>query len=120
VVVCNPDIIKNDGLYGAPDLVVEVLSKSTSERDRGIKKEIYEAIGVKEYWIVSTTERSIEVYLLKDGKFVLDKVYSIYTAEDMEAIMEDDEKEREKIITEFKTSIFDDLVVAVEDVFEKI
>jgi Uma2 family endonuclease len=122
VVVCNPDIIKNDGLYGAPDLVAEVLSKTTSENDKGIKKEIYEAIGVKEYWIVDTNNKSVEVYLLKDGKYILDKFYSVYTDEEMQAWLEDKENGENvgEIITEFKTSIFDDLTISLEDVFEKI
>lgn len=39
MIVCNPDIIKTDGIYArAPDLVVEVLSPSTSKNDKGIKK----------------------------------------------------------------------------------
>ena len=40
------------GIYGAPDMVVEVLSKSTKKRDVTIKKDTYEANGVREYWII--------------------------------------------------------------------
>ena len=66
MIVCNKDIIKPDGIHGAPDLVVEVLSPSTAKNDRGYKKDLYEAAGVKEYWIVDPTMRSIEAYLLSD------------------------------------------------------
>ena len=120
MVVCNRDIIHNDGIYGAPDLVVEVLSKSTSARDRNIKKELYEIIGVKEYWIVSVVERSIEVYLLKNGKYVFDNTYHQYSEMDIEAIMEDVLTPDKSIIREFKTSIFDDLVVLIDDIFDKL
>lgn len=62
MIVCNPDIIKEDGIHGAPDLVVEVLSKTTAQRDKGRKREIYAKSGVKEYWIVDTWGKYIEVY----------------------------------------------------------
>lgn len=42
MIVCNKDIIKHNGIYGAPDLVVEVLSPSTGKNDRGPKKDVYE------------------------------------------------------------------------------
>lgn len=77
MIVCNRDIIKNDGVHGAPDLVVEVLSPSTAKNDRGYKKELYEKSGVKEYWIVSTEMRSIEVYRLANGKYSLDRIYQL-------------------------------------------
>ena len=40
MVVCDPDKIKSDGVYGAPDLVVEVLSPSTMRNDRNRKKDV--------------------------------------------------------------------------------
>jgi Uma2 family endonuclease len=49
-------------LSGGPDLVVEVLSPGTAARDRTVKREIYEAGGVKEYWIVDIDAGTIEVY----------------------------------------------------------
>ncbi len=56
---------------GAPDLVIEILSKSTAVYDRGEKKDIYEKYGVREYWIVDPEKKSIEVYSLKDERFRL-------------------------------------------------
>lgn len=76
MIVCSRDIIQNDGIHSAPDLVVEVLSPSSIKRDRGYKKELYEKAGVREYWIVEPALRSIEVYLLMDGKYRLDDVYA--------------------------------------------
>ena len=49
MVVCDPDKVKPDGVHGAPDLVVEVLSPSTGKNDRGYKKDIYEKYGVRNY-----------------------------------------------------------------------
>jgi len=77
MIVCDKTIIKNNGVHGAPDLVVEVLSPSTAKNDRGYKKELYEKSGVKEYWIVSTEMRSIEVYRLANGKYSLDGIYQL-------------------------------------------
>jgi Uma2 family endonuclease len=52
-------------------LVVEVLSKSTENRDRTIKYEDYEAHGVKEYWIIDPTKQTIEQYVLSHKKYEL-------------------------------------------------
>jgi len=53
-----------DGKYwhGAPDLVVEVLSPSTQKRDRGIKFDLYEQHGTREYWLIDPDNQTVEVY----------------------------------------------------------
>jgi Uma2 family endonuclease len=61
------DIIKKHGMVGPPDLVVELLSDTTARRDRGIKRERYEAYGVPEYWIIDTEAKQIEVLRLTGG-----------------------------------------------------
>ena len=57
------------GVHGAPDLVVEVLSPSTAERDRTFKRALYAKHGVKEYWLVNLADRTIEVLLLGKASF---------------------------------------------------
>ena len=52
MVVCDPEKIKSDGVHGAPDLVVEVLSPSTMRDDKTRKKDAYARCGVREYWLV--------------------------------------------------------------------
>ncbi len=47
---------------GVPDLVIEILSPSTASRDRGLKRERYEALGVPEYWIVDPEDEIVEFY----------------------------------------------------------
>jgi len=64
-------IKENNGVVGAPDLVIEILSKGTTIRDRGIKKDIYEQFAVREYWIVDPQHRSIEVYLMENNRYRL-------------------------------------------------
>ena len=68
MIVCNKEKIK-DRIYGPPDMVIEVLSPSTSLKDKRIKKALYERFGVKEYILVHPEEMFIERYSLADGKF---------------------------------------------------
>jgi Uma2 family endonuclease len=56
---------------GAPDLVVEVISPSRVRVDRVIKFTAYEAAGVREYWIVNSRARTIEIYVLENGEYGL-------------------------------------------------
>ena len=116
-VICDRSIIGEDGIYGAPSLVVEILSPLTAKRDRGYKKNAYEAAGVQEYWIVDTNSKSIEVYLLKDGRYTLDEVYSIYPDYLLEKMTGE---ERAAIPTGFRCSLFDDLTIRLEEVFERV
>ncbi len=57
--------------FPVPDLIVEVLSKSTEKRDRGVKFQDYQAHGVTEYWIISPKEKIIEQYILNGKEFEL-------------------------------------------------
>src|SRR5690625_3878682 len=61
--------IKENGLYGAPDLVIEILSPGTTEYDKKDKKEVYEQHGVKEYWIVDPETKRSEGFELKSGEY---------------------------------------------------
>ena len=56
---------------GAPDLIVEVLSPSSYRRDTNIKFTAYEAAGVREYWIVNTNARLVQLYTLSSGEYAL-------------------------------------------------
>ena len=54
-------IITEANVSGAPDLVVEILSPSTAERDRELKLDLYARYGVREYWIVDPEAETVEV-----------------------------------------------------------
>jgi Uma2 family endonuclease len=98
LVVCDRSKVKSNGIYGAPDFVIEVLSPSTGKYDLGVKKDLYQRVGVKEYWIVNQYEMFIQKYILKDGVFELENTYH-----------KDD-----KVIT----ALFQDLEVDVNEVYE--
>ena len=69
-------IITPENIQGAPDLVVEILSPATAERDRSVKFELYAEHGVHEYWIVDPDARTITVFLLNEGEFEEVDTYS--------------------------------------------
>ena len=69
-------IIKEKGIFGAPDWIIEVTSSSTDKIDVKLKRDLYEHFGVREYWIVYPDDEKIEVYLLKEGRYRLKGVFS--------------------------------------------
>lgn len=69
-VICDENKIDARGCVGAPDLIIEILSPGNSKKELKNKFELYEEAGVKEYWIVNPTEELINIYLLKDGKYI--------------------------------------------------
>ncbi len=62
-------IIHKEAIKGAPDLVVEILSPSTSERDRTMKKKLYARARVTEYWLVDPESKTIEILKLGETGF---------------------------------------------------
>ncbi len=65
----HADRITNNGIIGAPDLVVEIISPGSTRIDRITKRQLYATYGVPEYWMISPNERTIEVLSLKDGGY---------------------------------------------------
>ncbi len=63
-VICDPSKIDERGCLGAPDWILEILSKHTSSKDLREKFEVYEEAGVQEYWVVHPTEETVLVYTL--------------------------------------------------------
>ncbi len=64
-------IDSQQGIVGAPDLIVEVLSPSTAKLDRVNKKALYLKFGVKEYWIVDPIYKSVLLYVLNNNQYEL-------------------------------------------------
>lgn len=69
-------IVAKRGIYGAPDLVIEILSPSSHKRDKLIKSRAYAEHGIPEYWIVDIEARTLEQYqLLEDGRYELVNIF---------------------------------------------
>lgn len=88
--------IRGHGFNGAPDLIIEILSKSTSKKDYNDKYNLYEEAGVKEYWIVSPSEKFVSVYDLINDKYELRNHYEEGSV---------------------PVGIFENFEIAVEDIF---
>jgi len=69
------NIIGEKNMQEAPDLVIEILSESTASRDLIQKKMLYAKFGVKEFWIVSPVEKTINIFILRDKAYELYKTY---------------------------------------------
>ena len=112
----NENILEwHKAIFGAPDMVVEVLSQSTKRNDETIKKDTYEKFGVKEYWIVNPYMQSIEVYILRDGKYELDSSdYVIYNDEEWRKL-NDEQKAASK--TTISPTIFPEIKIRLIDIF---
>lgn len=75
-VICDPKKLDDKGCLGAPDLIIEVLSSSTSSRDHITKRALYERVGVKEYWLVDPDGRIVMAYKLINGLYQKPEIYN--------------------------------------------
>ena len=76
LVICDPQKIDERGCKGPPDLIVEILSPSTASKDMREKFDLYEAHGVREYWLVHPFEQLVEVFELgEDGRYARAKKF---------------------------------------------
>jgi Uma2 family endonuclease len=71
-IVCDKSKIKERGIEGAPDLVVEVTGKSSYQRDYLLKLEKYLRLGVKEYWIINPVNKHTMAYRNNNGSSSVD------------------------------------------------
>ena len=72
--------------HPAPDLIVEILSKSTTGRDRGVKFEDYAAHGVLEYWIIDPVRKSVEQYQLDGATMAFAAIATLYVGDMLSAL----------------------------------
>lgn len=91
-----------------------MLSPGTAKRDKGSKKDAYASAGVRAYWSVSPGEKSVELYLLRDGNYKLHAVHTLYPAWMLGQMTEE---ERAEAPDHFQCSLFDDLDIALADIF---
>lgn len=111
MIVCDRNHLKGSFYSGVPKFIAETLSPSTAKKDRTVKKDIYEKSGVEEYWIISPQGRSVEIYYLEDGAYILEQSY----------ILQDDKEEEDyNAETEICLRAFPHIKMTLEDIFEGI
>ncbi|MCP4217934.1 MAG: Uma2 family endonuclease [bacterium] len=75
-IICDPAKLDRKGCLGAPDLIMEIISPSTTAKDKREKFFLYEQAGVKEYWLVYPDGKIIEVFTLDDsGRYGRPDIY---------------------------------------------
>ncbi len=75
-IICDKNKLDDRGCIGAPDMIIEILSPSTTKKDYTEKYTLYEENGVKEYWIVNPDTKSIETFILTNDQYESEGVYS--------------------------------------------
>ena len=78
LVVCDSSKIDKRGLVGAPDMIIEILSPSSTKMDKLLKFRKYCQAGVREYWILDPKNEYVQVHLLVGDKYV----NTAYSSED--------------------------------------
>ena len=63
--------VEEKGIFGPPDVMVEILSPSTAYYDLIVKKEVYERVGVKECWLLDPNRKTFEIYKNTEEGFKL-------------------------------------------------
>lgn len=112
----NEQIISWGGdIYGVPDMVVEILSKSTKKKDLTIKKDTYERNGVREYWIIDPWIKSVTVYLLQDGKYFLDDEYILFDDKELKSLTD---AEKADVKHEVPVQTLDGLKIPLNYIFK--
>ncbi len=69
-VICNEEKLDARGAFGAPELVIEILSPGNSNKEMKYKFDLYEEAGVLEYWIVNPENRTLFIYTLQNNQFI--------------------------------------------------
>ena len=76
-VICNPELLDTQGCNGAPDWIIEILSKGNSKHEMQTKYALYQESGVTEYWIVYPNDVSIHQFVLdNNGQYQLKAMFT--------------------------------------------
>ncbi|MFN4144580.1 MAG: Uma2 family endonuclease [Runella sp.] len=76
-VICDASKLDEQGCDGAPDLIIEILSPGNSKKEMKDKFAVYEESGVREYWLVHPTEKTVIVYTLNEqGQYIGSRPYT--------------------------------------------
>ena len=67
-IICDKSKLDDKGCIGTPDMIIEIISPSSTRKDKIVKFNRYEKAGVKEYWIVEPDQKFISVFILQDNQ----------------------------------------------------
>ena len=98
-VICDPAKLDEAGCIGAPDIVIEILSKGNNKKELQNKYEVYEESGVQEYWIIHPEEQTVLIYTLVNNQYQPSR---LFTRGD-----------------EIKTRILPGFILVLDDVFDE-
>lgn len=96
-IICDLSKLDDAGCIGAPDIIVEILSKGNNKKELKNKYDVYEESGVKEYWIINPEEQNLIIYTLIEGSYKPSKLFTVGD--------------------EITTHILPELIVKLDDVF---
>jgi Uma2 family endonuclease len=102
------ELIEKRGIFGSPDLVIEIISPSSKYRDTFVKKDLYEKFGVKEYWLVDYYMKNIEILCLDENN-----KYQLYSEGSLE------ERENTELKVVIKSKVLNELEIDLEEIFNK-
>jgi len=80
-VICDKHKLDSKGCLGAPDWIIEILSKSTAQKDTQVKYQLYQEAGVKEYWLVYPYEATVSQFVLNEQQEDYQLIH-MYSAQD--------------------------------------
>ncbi|REG92010.1 Uma2 family endonuclease [Algoriphagus antarcticus] len=75
-VVCDRSKLDEAGCVGAPDLIIEVLSKGNNKKELQNKYEVYEESGIQEYWIIAPYTETLMINKLINGKYISSRLFT--------------------------------------------
>ena len=64
-------IVTRENIQGAPDLIIEILSEATKQRDERTKRTLYERFQITEYWIIEPEMESVRIFRLQNGRYTV-------------------------------------------------
>ena len=69
-VICDRQKLTQRGCEGAPNLIIEILSRGTQYNDTKLKFDLYQEQGVPEYWVVDPYYKTVQIYLYREGNYI--------------------------------------------------
>ncbi|MCL2321608.1 MAG: Uma2 family endonuclease [Oscillospiraceae bacterium] len=113
-IICDRSKRTKQGTKAIPELIVEVISDSSRRDDKITKLNFYENSGIKEYWIVEPELKSIEQYILVNGRYEPPKMLVLLNENELNNLSDERKASYTTII---KPTMFEDLEIDLKDIF---